>query len=228
MYNSFSMHISSYLIFCLFAGWLALLRIYLTGSTDLGGLIWNLILAFLPYIFALLYTSTSSRIVRILSVLFWIFFLPNSFYILTDFVHLPRFPEMVYYDIVYITAMAFAGMVSGYASMEIMHREWNIHLHKKMAWLYITLVMLVCMIGVYMGRFLRFNTWDIWHNPLAILSESWTLITTNGAVWNIGDPHRAKVSEMFEVGAMGLWQFVVLYGGFFMMVYVYLYHAKKR
>jgi hypothetical protein len=135
---------------------------------------------------------------------------------------------MVYYDIVYITAMAFAGMVSGYASMEIMHRECNIHLHKKIAWLYITLVMIISMVGVYMGRFLRFNTWDIWHNPLSLVSETWTLITTNGAVWNIGDPHRAQVSEMFEVGAMGLWQFVLLYGSFFMMVYVYLYHAKKR
>jgi uncharacterized membrane protein len=195
------MHLSSYLIFCLFATLLAVIRMLYTGTTDLGGLVWNLILAFLPYVFALGYMTYRGWI-RPFFFFFWLFFLPNSFYILTDFVHLPRYPEMVYYDIVYITAMAFAGMVSGYASMEIMHREWNIHLHKKIAWLYITLVMIISMIGVYMGRFLRFNTWDIWHNPLSLVSETWTLIVTNGAVWSIGDPDRAQVSQLFEIGAM--------------------------
>ncbi len=143
------MHLSAYLIFCLFATLLAVVRMIYTGTTDLGGLVWNLILAFLPYLFALLFTSTRFRILRFGSLFFWLFFLPNSFYILTDFVHLPRFPEMVYYDIVYITAMAFAGMVSGYASMEIMHREWNIHYHRRLAWCLMTGVVVLSMIGVY-------------------------------------------------------------------------------
>lgn len=105
------MHIASYLIFCLFAALLAVVRMFYAGTTDLGGLVWNLILAFLPYVFALGYVTYRGWI-RWGFLFLWLFFLPNSFYILTDFVHLVRYPGMVYYDIVYITAMAFAGMVS--------------------------------------------------------------------------------------------------------------------
>ncbi len=105
------MHLFAYVIFSLFAAFLAVLRIYITGTTDLLGLLWNLILAVLPYIFALGYISVKNK-TRWLLLLCWFFFLPNSFYIITDFVHLPRFPEMVYYDIIYISTMAFAGMIS--------------------------------------------------------------------------------------------------------------------
>lgn len=173
------MHLSAYLIFCLFATVLAVVRMVYTGTTHLGGLVWNLILAFLPYIFALGYVTYRGWI-RWGFLFLWIFFLPNSFYILTDFVHLTRFPGSVYYDIVYITAMAFAGMVSGYASMELVHREWNIHYHRRLAWFLMTGVVLISMIGVYIGRFLRFNSWDIWNNPLAVIHETWIVLTTNG------------------------------------------------
>lgn len=221
------MHLSSYLIFCLFAVVLAVVRMVYTGTTDLGGLMWNLILAFLPYVFALGYVTYRGYI-RWGFLFLWLFFLPNSFYILTDFVHLVRYPGMVYYDIAYITAMAFAGMVSGYASMELVHREWNIHYHRRLAWLLMIGVVTLSMVGVYIGRFLRFNSWDIWNNPLSVIHETWIVLTTNGWVWHISDPDRARVSQMFEVGAMWLVEFIVLYGGFFMMVYVYLYHAKRR
>ncbi len=221
------MHISAYLVFCLFAGFLAFLRIYLTGTTFLSAFVWNLILAFLPYIFALGYTTWKKQW-RWLLLFLWFLFLPNSFYILTDFVHLPRYPEMVYFDIVYISAMAFAGMVSGFASMELIHKEWNIRYHKHVSWWLMVATLVVSMIGVYMGRFLRFNSWDILHNPLSLVRESWLLFISNWRVWDIGDSHRLTESQLFEKWAMGLWQFVFLYGAFFLLVYVYIYHVKKR
>ncbi len=221
------MHLPAYLILCLFSGILALLRVWMTHSIDLGGLIWNLILAFLPYIFALGYVTWKGKM-RWASFFFWIFFLPNSFYILTDFIHLPEHPEMVYFDTVYIMAMTFAGMISGYASMELVHREWNIHYHKRISWLLMIGVISLSMFGIYLGRFLRFNSWDIFTNPGQIIHEVWTLIVSNGAVWDITDAYRAQVSQQFEIGAMGLWQFMLLYGSFFLLVYVYIFHAKKK
>ena len=127
------MHLPAYLILCLFAGLLSIIRVIITDSVDLGGLIWNLILAFLPYMFALAYTTWKGR-VKWIALFFWIFFLPNSFYIFTDFVHLHEHPEMIYFDIVYISAMSLAGLISGYASLELIHREWNIHYHRRVAW----------------------------------------------------------------------------------------------
>lgn len=220
------MHLSAYLIFCLFASILAWVRIYLTGTTLLVSFVWNLILAFLPYIFALSYVTWKNRW-RWVFLFFWLLFLPNSFYILTDFVHLSKYPEMIYFDIVYISAMSFAGMVSGFASMELIHREWNIHYHKHMSWFLMVLTVIVSMVGVYMWRFLRFNSWDILHAPGNLVRETWALITSNGKTWNIADPNRALESQLFEIGAMGLWQFTLLYSSFFLLVYMYIYHVKK-
>ncbi len=221
------MHLSAYLIFCLFAGFLAFVRMYITGTTFFSAFVWNLILAFLPYIFALGHTTWKGKWRWILLFL-WFVFLPNSFYILTDFVHLPRFPEMIYFDIVYIAAMAFAGMVSGFASMELIHKEWNTKYHKHLSWFYMTIVVIISMIGVYMGRFLRFNSWDILHNPMHLLRETWLLLSSNWEIWDIANPSRRVESQLFEVWAMGLWQFVLLYSSFFLLVYIYIYHVKKR
>jgi Protein of unknown function (DUF1361) len=143
-------------------------------------------------------------------------------------VHLRRFPEIVYFDIVYITAMTFAGMVAGYASMELVHKYLNIHYHKRIGWIVIITVTVLSMIGVYLGRFLRFNTWDIWHNPWKLLVEVWQVLISNGSTWNIWDPTRLAQSKLYEVGAMGLWQFVLLYGSFFLLVYMYVYHTSKK
>jgi hypothetical protein len=134
---------------------------------------------------------------------------------------------MIYFDIVYISAMSFAGMVSGFASMELIHREWNIHYHKHMSWFLMVLTVIVSMVGVYMWRFLRFNSWDILHAPGNLVRETWALITSNGKTWNIADPNRALESQLFEIGAMGLWQFTLLYSSFFLLVYMYIYHVKK-
>ena len=221
------MHFSVYLIFCLFAAFLASLRMYLTGTTLLVSFVWNLILAFLPYIFALSYTTWKGKW-RWIFLFLWFLFLPNSFYILTDFVHLPKYPEMIYFDIVYISAMAFAGMVSGFASMELIHKEWNKRYHKNVSWVLMIGVVIVSIVGVYMWRFLRFNSWDILHAPWNLVHETWVLITSNGRTWNITDPNRAVESQLFEVGAMWLWQFTLLYSSFFLLVYVYIYHVKKR
>lgn len=195
------MHLSAYLIFCLFAALLAFLRMYITGTTDLVAFVWNLILAFLPYIFALGYTTWKNKFRWILAI-FWFLFLPNSFYILTDFVHLAKFPEMLYYDIVYISAMAFAGMVSGFASMELMHHEWNRHYHKKIAWFLMIGTIIVSIIGVYIGRFLRFNSWDILHNPMRLIKETWILLSSNGRAWDITDASRVFESNLFQIGAI--------------------------
>jgi len=221
------MHLPSYLIFCIFASILAVVRIFITGTTDLAGLVWNLILAFLPYIFALAYTSCKGKI-KWFAFFLWLAFLPNSFYILTDFVHLPEHPELVYFDTVYIMAMTLAGMISGYASMELIHREWNIHYHKRLAWFFMIVVTTLSMFGIYIGRFLRFNSWDIVANPLQIVHEVWALVVSNGSVLNIVDSFRFSESQKFTTGMMGLWQFMLLYGIFFFLGYVYLYHAKKK
>lgn len=222
------MHLPSYLIFCLFAVFLAVIRIFITGDFDLSvWLTWNLILAFFPYIFAL-FSLGQKGFLRKIGLFLWFLFLPNSFYILTDFVHLPEHPEMVYFDTVYITSMAFAWLVAGYASMEMVHTYWNIHIHKKLAWIYMIAIVFIGNFGVYVGRFLRFNSWDIIQNPRNIVHELWILLITNGSVLAITDAGREQESQKFIFWVMWLWQFIFLYSSFILLVYVYLYHTKKK
>ncbi len=129
------------------------------------GFVWNLILALLPYFFAGLAVQYRGVLRSILFVLWFIFF-PNSLYIFTDYIHLPEHPEMLHFDIVYISVMSIAGLICGFASLEIVHTFWNTHFHKRVAWILISGTMLVGIFGVYIGRFLRFNSWDIISHPI--------------------------------------------------------------
>jgi uncharacterized membrane protein len=70
-------------------------------------LVWNLILALLPYFFAA-FAVQKTGILRYMSFFLWFLFLPNSLYIWTDFVHVGDFEEMLHFDIVYISVMAMA------------------------------------------------------------------------------------------------------------------------
>ncbi len=87
---------------------------------------------------------------------------------------------------------------------------------------------MLSMVGVYLGRFLRFNSWDVIRDPINLMREAFSMVISNGQVWNIADPDRLAASRLFEAGAMGLVQFVFLYGSFFLLVYMYMYHVKEK
>jgi uncharacterized membrane protein len=125
------MHIHAYTALCLFAGLLGWVRVYLTTDSSLSGLIWNLILAVIPYFFALLAVRYRGWQFWLFSF-FWLLFFPNSLYIFTDFIHLGKDPAMIHYDIVYISSVALAGLISGFASLELLHTYWNRHYHRTM------------------------------------------------------------------------------------------------
>lgn len=195
------MHIPAYLTLCIFAAGLAITRIFIKPDWYFHGLVWNLILAFLPYIFAYISAKTHTFTRWIFGFL-WFLFLPNSFYIITDFVHLSYDTTMMYYDIVLIFSMAFAGIISGFASLEIMQKLWNQKYHKKISWIYTIVTLIIATIGVYMGRFLRFNSWDLWHDPMALVRETITLFVTNGKVLAIDNATRMAESARYTFASI--------------------------
>lgn len=100
-------HIRAFTLFCLFGAILSVVRVWITGSTEYIGFVWNLILALLPYFFAG-FVVLKTGIIRYVSLILWFIFFPNSLYIWTDFIHLGEFPDMLHFDIVYISVMAIA------------------------------------------------------------------------------------------------------------------------
>ncbi len=151
-------------------------RVVSTGSHRYSFLVWNLFLAWLPLIFVIILSrlrlsyglSWQSFVLGLL----WFVFLPNSFYIGSDFVHLLAGARAnALYDAALLLSFTVNGLLLGYTSLYIMHRHLLTRASRKRAHTIIGLVLLVCSFGIYLGRFLRWNTWDVVLNPAGLLFD---------------------------------------------------------
>lgn len=144
------------------------LRIAGTESLQYVFLVWNLFLAWIPFIVAyFMYTLPLSRrallVAMPISAFLWLIFFPNAPYILTDFQHLsvPTQGFPVWYDVLLLIWASFTGLFLGMVSLflmqEIVRREFG----RWVGWGFVLVVAVLTSIGVYMGRFLRWNSWDL-------------------------------------------------------------------
>jgi uncharacterized membrane protein len=152
-------------------------RIFYSGTYNYLNLLWNLFLAWLPYIFSVLassaYRTNSKRwwLILLLSV-FWLIFFPNAPYIVTDFYYLdPRPPVPLWFDISLIAIFAFTGCFLAIASLRSIHVIIERYLGKFIGWLFALFALGLASLGVYLGRFGRYNSWDILLQPKPVLKE---------------------------------------------------------
>lgn len=165
--------ISSLLSFGLYAG-----RVYLSDSWIVyRNLAWNLALAWAPYIFCVWTARLHARYRRgwwrlLFPGLLWLLFFPNAPYLLTDFLHLQERPFVpLWYDIMLLAAFAWTGCFLGVASLRIMHRIVQSYTGKWVSWLFVAAAITASGVGVYLGRFSRWNSWDFLFQPEIILAE---------------------------------------------------------
>lgn len=156
---------------------LLLARFVVSDSYKFWFLAWNLFLAWLPLLFALglrlsLHKRTWLSWQNIgLSVL-WLGFLPNSFYIISDLIHLQSSGETsVLYDVAMITSFVINGLILGYISVYIVHTQLLKRLSVRASNAIIGAVFVACGFAIYLGRYLRWNTWDLVLNPAGILFD---------------------------------------------------------
>jgi uncharacterized membrane protein len=157
---------------------LLLARIIYTGETTFSFLVWNLFLAFVPYFLSYTLTQYPSLIENkwkfagIFAV--WILFVPNSFYILTDLFHLTQREEApIWFDLVLIVTFAWNALLMGILSVRHMEKIIQAMWLYRYDWLFIFPVMWLNALGVYIGRYMRFNSWDIISNPFQL---AWDII----------------------------------------------------
>jgi len=142
---------------------------------------WNLMLAWIPFLFAALAYALANARRRILYPLVlasagtWLLFFPNAPYILTDFQHLSRVTDgiPVWYDVILLIWFAWTGLLLGVVSLYMMQEIVTRSMGKTAGWLFVILVSGLTGFGVYVGRFMRWNSWDIWHQPLPLLQDIW-------------------------------------------------------
>ena len=154
------------------------LRIIHTGKSMFLGLIWNLFLAYVPFLLSSWLTLRHAKPVQqpgrwqlLLLSLTWLLFIPNSFYILTDLFHLidysnPRIPA--WFDLSLILSFAWNGLLLGVLSVRQMEKLAKPIIGASRTGLFVYLVMALSALGVYAGRYLRFNSWDILTNPFQL------------------------------------------------------------
>lgn len=163
---------------CLLSIALVLLRVRMSGSVSYFFLIWNLFLAGIPVCLSILLFRIYASPARRLGVAFftgsfiWLLFFPNAPYIFTDFLHLkprPRIP--LWFDTMLLFSFAWNGLTSGFLSLRVMHILIEQRMNVWAGWIFVLIVCPLAAFGIFLGRFLRWNSWDILQNPLPLLND---------------------------------------------------------
>ena len=169
-------HYSFLAFWGLFGLLMVLFRVLLTGSFFYVFLVWNLFLASIPYCISQVTTAYFNLVSKkwlLLPVAFiWLLFLPNAPYIITDFIHLNQSSgNLLWYDAFMIFVFATNGLCYGILSMhdvyKLLRTNWN-------AYFTIYLIILVAFLsgfGIYLGRYLRWNSWEIFTDPVTLLYD---------------------------------------------------------
>ena len=155
---------------------LLLARIAATHERDYTFLAWNLFLAWVPYGLSMAIRGLHARRAHaaVLVTLFaaWIGFLPNAPYLVTDFMHLRyRDGAPLWFDAVMLASFAWAGVGLGVSSLRLCARVVRVRGGERMASGFVALAALLTGFGIYLGRFVRLNTWDVATRPVTVLRQ---------------------------------------------------------
>jgi uncharacterized membrane protein len=142
-------------------------------------LLWNLVLAWVPFVFAAIAYSLASARRAVLYVLIlaaavlWLAFFPNAPYILTDFLHLGSMGDIVpgWFDVLMLYWFAWTGLILGIVSLYLMQEIVARGLGMTAGWVFVVVAAGLGSFGIYLGRFLRWNSWDVVRRPGPLADE---------------------------------------------------------
>jgi uncharacterized membrane protein len=153
------------------------LRIKLTHGYFLLFLVWNLFLAFIPYVMVvrLRFRESVTTTNLIATFIIWLAFLPNAPYILTDLIHIKHAEtSWIVYESLLVLSFSITGLLLGFLSLRDMcvllsQKGWLPN--KKWVRIFQNTILILCGYGIYLGRVLRWNTWDIIQHPRRLSIE---------------------------------------------------------
>jgi uncharacterized membrane protein len=173
------------------------------------GLIWNLFLAWIPFILSYFAHTISWRRILIYLVLpliatLWLIFFPNAPYMLTDLQDLARRASgaPLWYDVIIVVWCSWTAMLLGIVSLYLMQDIVQRTFGRLTGWIFVFSISALSSFGIYIGRFVRLNSWDILQDPAETAMEILGVII---------DPSRRLAA------------FLVSYTVFFLFVYLLLY-----
>jgi len=153
-------------------------RAYYSHRLTFVFLIWNLFLAWIPYLCSLWITSLHQRAPQrwwhlVLPSFVWLIFLPNAPYLITDLLHLnERPPVPFWFDIGFLATFAWTGCFLAIASLRAMQNVVQDLSGRWLSWLFVLPIIGLSGVGIYLGRFMNWNSWDLILRPQAVLVET--------------------------------------------------------
>ncbi|MGB3607519.1 DUF1361 domain-containing protein [Psychroserpens sp.] len=157
---------------------LLMMRIKLNQSFYLLFLVWNLFLALIPFAITT-YLASIDRLHKVgffLSFSLWLLFLPNAPYIVTDLLHLMNSQSHVWLDVLVIMSFAFNGLILYFLSLSDMEKLLKAHLSPKFMVPIMIFIFGLSAFGIYLGRFFRYNSWELINNPVPLFQDIFRII----------------------------------------------------
>jgi uncharacterized membrane protein len=150
-------------------------RVVYTGNDYNTNLVWNLFLAWIPFGLAVYVYDGYRRLSRLrlwASGALWLLFFPNALYIVTDFKWLREAAGApVWYDVVLIAAAAWCGLLLGFTSLYLVQEVVRHAVGTARAWAFALTTLALGAFGVYLGRFERWNSWDVFTRPRLVAGD---------------------------------------------------------
>jgi uncharacterized membrane protein len=153
-------------------------RVVHTRRLAYSFLVFNLLLAWIPLGFALAahavseWRSKRGVVLTLLALAGWLLFFPNAPYLMTDLMHLRvQHNPLFWLDLVALQAFAWTGLALGFASLDLVQRIVARRTGRVASWLFAATAMGLSAFGVYLGRFRRWNSWDVARDPLGLVSD---------------------------------------------------------
>lgn len=138
-------------------------------------LVWNMGLALIAFNLSVLALWAKTWYFRAMLLLLWFFFYPNTFYMLTDIVHM-HFTSTVLWErgsmilfMIYVPSILL-GVFSGILSVRYVFESLGLK-NSYLRLVLIGLLSVVASFGIHIGRYARLNSWDILLRPMAVLEE---------------------------------------------------------
>lgn len=154
-------------------------RYFFTGHHRFLFLIWNLFLAWIPFglsiVMSYIYTLKPTRKTLVLITpigLIWLLFYPNAPYMITDFIHFKSSRSfLIWYDLVIYSIFIWTSFLLGFVSIYLVNRIIEKETNKIVGWLSVLFILFLSSYGIYLGRFVRWNSWDMIFNPFSLISS---------------------------------------------------------
>ena len=160
------------------------IKYYQVSGPDL---VWNMFLALVAFDFAALVYFVKQPIVKLFLALFWFFFYPNTFYMLTDIVHM-NFTSTVLWEktslilyMLFVSSILF-GVLSGTESVKVMFKSFKVTSYPLRLAL-ICALSVISSFAIHIGRYARLNSWDILTRPKVVIDELASVWSTGTAAY---------------------------------------------